>query len=133
MGNRGRKLCQNQAELNGVGLDVTEKKIAIVELVKHGNLKLNSIIGMLSEAFYISNAVSVVRICVAGLDMIEKARVIVEPAKHGSQKRNSITEMVNEVCYSTIAVTVSRDIAGIVMLTIGRQLDCQTMNGLVGR
>jgi hypothetical protein len=68
-----------------------------------------------------------------GLNVIEKTRATAQPAKHGNPKRNSITGMLTEVLYNTTAVTVSRDIAGIVMLTIGRQPGHQTTNGLVMR
>jgi hypothetical protein len=46
---------------------------------------------------------------------------------------NSITGILGEVFYSTIVVTVNKNTVGIVILTIGRQLEHQTMNGLVGR
>jgi len=74
---------------------VIEKKRVTVEVVKHGNLKPNSITGMLSEVFYILNVESVVRLCVVGLGAIEKTRVIVELAKHGNPKMNSITGMLS--------------------------------------
>jgi hypothetical protein len=60
-------------------------------------------------------------------------RVTVELVKHGKPTVNSITGMLVEVFYSMIVANALRNTAGRVMLTIERQLEHQTMNGLVGQ